>query len=231
MDMKQAFRHEALVRHLTEMIFRLQRPGKQPLLIAFGGEGNCRKTTIAKSVRSVVVQSKVSMTILEIDDYAHPRSLRLASRYSGYNPAAFDIAAFHQDIRSLLLGQSIRKPYYDHSKGEICGYCGDHAHSHEVTSSDVVLAIGVYPDRLFGETGLQPSFSVLFMRKGFLRFLDRIKRDTSERGYSVAVAALNYRRMRHDFRKFMTVAREWYNCVCIVRKRRYNWLEREERCG
>jgi phosphoribulokinase len=194
---------------------------RMPFLLAFGGEGNCRKTSVARLICQMLGNNGLTSAVIELDDYAYDRRLRLESRFSGYDPRSFDLHAFHSDLGRLISGQSIIRPIYDHRYGISCSGCSLESHSHELTSAPIIIAVGVYLDQLLDQAEIIPDISVFFRRVGISRFSSRIRRDVGERGYTMRDAVINYRRMRHDYRTFMRPALSYYSHLCSVGSRVY----------
>lgn len=209
----------------TEML-KEQASLRRPFLLAFGGEGNCRKTSVAHLISQMLISYGLTSTVIEIDDYGYDRRIRLESRFSGYDPRSFDLHAFHSDLGKLISGRSIVKPFYDHRYGSPCAGCSLKSHRHELASGPIIIAVGVYLDQLVDLAHIAADISVFFRRVGLSRFSSRIRRDVGERGYTLRQAVMNYTRMRQDYRTFMQPALSYYSHLCNVGSRVYTLYTR-----
>ncbi len=218
--------HVALARALSEEAATRSRSLSRPVVIAFGGQGNCRKTALGRAISRVLHDDGLTSTVIEIDDYAYPRPARLASGISGYDPRSFNVSAFHAALKALTHGEEVTKPFYDHRFGTVCDGCLQDDHRHNLTPSSILIAIGVYPDLLNLQAQLVPDLSVFFIRAGIWSFVSRLRRDVRERGYSFTQSITNYRQMRRDFGRYMLPALDWYTHHCEVRSRAYTLQRR-----
>lgn len=193
----------------------------RPMIVAFGGEGNCQKTSLAHALCAHISQQGTSAITIEIDDYAFSRSLRFSGGFSGYDPRSFDIGNFHCGLARLAAGVAIHKPYYDHRTGTPCKGCTKQEHGHRLSPARVIVAVGVYLDLLYENSERRADLSIFFHRIGPSHFFSRMRRDIFERGYDMTQATRNYRRMRRDYVRYIYPAASLYSHDCAVRSRGY----------
>src|ERR1700691_5909505 len=115
--------HNDFLLDLELMARRLLTEFGDATVILLGGEGNCRKASVAAQLCFRLEESSISACWIDIDDYANSRASRLREGFSGYDPRTFVLSRFNQDLRCLEKGQDIRKPFYDHATGLPCEWC------------------------------------------------------------------------------------------------------------
>ncbi|WP_432197659.1 uridine kinase family protein [Streptomyces sp. bgisy027] len=196
-------RQHEVVALLAQRVGDLQRSGGT-VVIAFGGEGNCHKTTITLLLCEYLARSGINATFLEIDSFARDRGERFREGISGYDPHSFDSASFHRALMLLADGKPVAVPYYDHQTGRSCLNATCEEHPHEVQPGRVVVAVGLFftiqPD------ALRPELRIFFRSRGRGKLISRLRRDIRNRGYPPTTALINYVRMRRDYRRWMQPA-------------------------
>lgn len=97
--------------------------------ICITGDGGAGKTSLAKEILNL---SKYDAEMLEIDEFAIPRSIRKQRGLNGYSPASFNFNEFRDCCSNLLLNVSVFTPHYSHSNGRSCRdkECLIESHSH-----------------------------------------------------------------------------------------------------
>jgi len=204
-----------LISYLTDEL----RGRSEPLLILFGGEGNCHKTTLAQAMVAELGGTGHSAISIEVDAFAHARSERRRGRYSGYDPRAFNLPHFYDAIRQLRAYERTTLPFYDHESGTPCLSCAESKHQHTIAfEGNYILIVGAFIHLL--PEDLVPSVSVYFCRRRN-RLLPRIRRDVARRGYRPTEAIVNYIHLESDRRKYFLPYIDQYQLICELGWRHY----------
>lgn len=200
-----------------------RRPAQHQCAIAFGGEGNCRKTTLANACKDAYEEAGLTANVIEVDRFARGRAQRLLEGVSGYDPRSFDLAAFGQSISTHELGRDLLVPFYDHDTGTPCSNCSSERHQHRLVPADRLIVVGVFSLR-WPEFAGQPT-SVYFERKGQMsKFIARMRRDVGTRGYRPMDAIENFVQMERDLRtNFLPFRHQDFDWICRTSPTKYEF--------
>jgi uridine kinase len=163
--------------------------------IAVCGPGGSGKTTTGKQFEQIFPNS----VAIELDDYLIPRWERREKGIVGYNPRASDLSRVRKDIQELKECRSILKKIYDPKTGDFPG-------EERIDPVDYIF--------ITGGTTLSDEFSDLVDLGIFLdaseevQLKTRLKRDTTERDYTVEEVIQNMSRLKKDFATFIEPTRE-----------------------
>ncbi|MHC5083320.1 MAG: AAA family ATPase, partial [Planctomycetota bacterium] len=91
---------------LSTLIKKQFADADSPVLIAIGGPGGTGKTTFAKRL----CKQLPGATILTLDDYKTPRSVRQKQNLFGAHPNANEMDLILSHLKTLKQNQSIKKP-------------------------------------------------------------------------------------------------------------------------
>ncbi len=180
-----------------------------PFIIGVGGPGGSGKTLFARLLLKKLKKS----SLLTLDDYKAPRSLREAANIYGAHPQANDIELIRRHMKMLKAGLPLEKPLY----------CPDRGMMHlteKFSPSKFIIADG--------ETATYDDFAGLvdftvFIDSDFATQLNtRFTRDIAVRGYTPEKAALTF--VHSNLIEFESHGRKTKNrCdVCLFCARDYS---------
>jgi uridine kinase len=111
------------------------------------------------------------------------------------NPAANDLVSFARDLISLADGNSILNRHYDHATGK-------RQRPSRISSNDFVVASGLHAFYLPICRDCYDLTVYLDMSEPLRRFY-KVRRDTTERGYSAATVIANIEKRDNDSTRFI----------------------------
>lgn len=149
----------------------------RPLIIGIAGGSASGKTTIAQHIKEKF-SDETSVLIIRQDDYYKdqsdkPMEERIRTNYD--HPFAFDEDLLITQLKTLIAGQSIRKPVYDfvqHTRSETTQICHP---------ADVIVIEGLF---VLEDEQLRSllDIKVFVDTDADIRFIRRLIRDVKERG-------------------------------------------------
>ncbi|MEK7861248.1 MAG: phosphoribulokinase, partial [Chloroflexota bacterium] len=148
----------------------------RPVLVAVGGDSGTGKTTLTRGIYDIFGAENIVNICLD-DYHTLDRAQRAARGVTPLDPAANDIDLMEEHLWSLRRGEAITKPVYDHHDGTFGA-------PEVVEPRPIVIIRGLFP--LFTER-LRAGFDVRVWLDpdADLRFAWKVKRDVSQRGYTV----------------------------------------------
>ena len=164
----------------------------EPYVIGITGAGGAGKTTFGKNIEKYY--GSENCISIDLDDYLISREMRGKLGISGYNPRANQLFTARRNIEDLKKGNTIQKPVYDHSTGQVLT-------DETVKPKELVIIEGV--------TTLYPDLAELNDLSFFLdaqeetQIKSRIQRDVNERGYTLEEALTLFHALKPDYRRFI----------------------------
>ncbi len=157
-----------------------------PHLMLIGGGSGSGKTTIVRDLKERL--SPKSVTIYSHDNYYKDLSHLTPEEHEKYNfdhPDAIDSNELIEDLHKLLNGESIEIPVYDYAtytrkKKKVL-----------VKPSDIILLEGIF-SLYYKELADIAKLKIYVNTEPDIRLIRRIKRDISERGYSLDAILKQY---------------------------------------
>lgn len=186
-------------------------------VIAITGGSGSGKTTVLHAIRNRFQPHQVC--IISQDDYYQPRTEQVADQHGYLNfdvPGALDLEAFEQDILSLTGGQEVKRPAYifnnEVSDQEFIVY----------KPAPVLVLEGLF---LYARPSLVQliDYSVYMHAKEDLKLIRRIKRDISERNYSLD--EILHRYQNHVMPAYATYIRHLRERVDLVINNNNSYLK------
>jgi phosphoribulokinase len=176
----------------------------RPVLLGLAGDSASGKTTLARGIEWILGPERV--VHVNLDDYHRfDRKRRAELGLTPLDPAANHLDIVAQHLGLLALGESVLKPVYDHSTGEI-------GPAVLVEPRDVVIVEGLLP---FQGRGLRDHFDVKVYLdpEEELRHRWKIQRDCAARGYSIEEVVSELRRREGDAARFVRPQRAFADLV------------------
>ena len=177
---------------------------QRPILLGIVGDSAAGKTTITKGLTQLLGPERVSHVCT--DDY---------HKYDRQERARLNITPLHPDCNYLDIlelhlerahyGQSMLKPVYDHSTGSL-------VRPEYVEPREFVIVEGLHG---FHSATLRQFYDVKVYLDPpeDLRYVWKIKRDTTKRGYTAEQVRAEMARRESDSREFIRPQREFADIV------------------
>jgi phosphoribulokinase len=181
---------------MPHRLIRLQRAGSfgRPVMVAIAGDSASGKTTLTRGLVAALGPDRA--TALCVDDYhRYDRAERAETPFTALHPEANYITIMEQHLQLLAMGEPILKPVYDHDTGRL-------NRPVLVEPREFVIVEGLLPlhTRL-----AQAAFdiTVYLDPPEEIRREWKIRRDTGERGYTVAAAEAELLRREPESEAFI----------------------------
>jgi phosphoribulokinase len=168
-------------------------------MVAVGGDSGSGKTTLVRGLYRIFGAERI--TNLCLDDYHKlDRMERKRLGVTALDPAANDIELMEEQVAAIARGETISKPFYDHSTGTF----GPHE---EVTPREIVVIRGLFP---LMTPNLRRAFDlrVWLQPQEELKWAWKVKRDCAERGYSLPEVIRQIVDRLDDHRSYLVPQRE-----------------------
>ncbi len=183
----------------------------RPMLVGIVGGSGSGKTSVAVELVDRLRRKGLAPLLLDMDAYYAPLEV-VKGRFDGRpinwdHPHAFDLELMASHLAALHRGESIRKPRYDFTLSDRTGW------EDPLPPSQVVILEGLL---LFALPELR---SLLDMRvfvdtDADIRILRRIRRDTQERGRSLASVMDQYESsVRPMHLEFVEPSKRWADII------------------
>jgi uridine kinase len=185
--------------------------GPRPILLGIVGDSAAGKTTLTRGLVNILGAGRV--THVCTDDYhKYDRAERARLGITPLHPDCNYVDVMELHLERLHYGQPILKPVYDHASGTL-------VRPDYVLASEFVIVEG-----LLGF--LTPTMRQFYDVKVFLdppedlRWVWKMKRDTSKRGYTLEEVRAERERREPDSRAFVRPQREHADIVVGFAPRR-----------
>ncbi|MCF7872292.1 hypothetical protein K9L97_04635 [Candidatus Woesearchaeota archaeon] len=197
-DTKNAAAFNLVKDNLSEVI-------KKIYLVGITGAGGAGKTTFANNL--VTYFGKENSITIDLDDYLISREERKLKNIVGYDLKANKLELARTHLSMLKDGQTIYKPRYNHSNGEIL--------VDEIVKPKKLIVVE-------GVTTLYPQLKDLYDFTIFMDALEetqiksRIKRDVKKRGYTKEEAMTLFEKMKPAYKNLIEPTKALADAVCVV---------------
>jgi len=177
---------------------------KRPIILGIVGDSAAGKTTLTQGIANILGAERV--THICTDDYhKYDRAERAEHNISALHPDCNYIDVLELHMERLHYGQPILKPVYDHANGTL-------VRPEYVQPKEFVIVEGLL------------GFSTPVLRQFYdvkvyldppedLRYVWKIKRDTTKRGYTVEQVQASLKKRENDSRDFIRPQREYADIV------------------
>lgn len=148
-------------------------------LILIAGGSSSGKTTISRMLHEGL--HEISVALISMDNYYHDISDMPDEDVRGYNfdhPDAIDAEQLIKDVRQAMASQTVRIPGYDFITHKRIPA------ETEVPPSEVIVVEGIFA-LFFKDLVKEADLKVFIDVEADTRLVRRIRRDITERGYSV----------------------------------------------
>ena len=147
----------------------------RPIILGIVGDSAAGKTTLSQGIAQILGPERVS--VLCTDDYhRYNRQQRMELGLTPLNPACNYLDVMAQHLRLLRAGEPILKPQYDHKRG-------DFGPPQYIVPKPFLVVEGLL-DMYWQEMRSAYSVRVFLNPPEELRLRWKIRRDTTQRGYS-----------------------------------------------
>ena len=189
---------------MPDKLMRLWRhdaaEARRPVMIAIAGDSAAGKTTLTRGIAEALGPDRA--TALCVDDYhRYDREERRHVPFTVLNPECNYIDGMDQHLQLLALGRPILKPVYDHSTGRL-------VRPVLVEPRDFVIVEGLLPLH----TKLARAcfdITVYLDPPEEIRRKWKLRRDTTERGYSPEQVLAELERREPESAAFIRPQRQW----------------------
>lgn len=167
---------------------------RRPIMVAVGGDSGSGKTTLVSGLYRLFGAERI--TTISLDDYhSLDRVGRKRAGVTALDPAANRMELMADHLTRLRAGETIDKPTYDHSNGTF-------GPGERVTPREIVVIRGLFP--LFDEP-MRAAFDVRIWLdpQEELKWAWKVKRDCTQRGYSVPEVIRQIVERREDYLKYI----------------------------
>lgn len=165
---------EMMEKSKKKIEMKKENNSKSKTLILIGGGTGSGKTTIGKTIASVIKEGGKSVSFLRLDDYYHNQDHKTMEERRKVNydhPNEFEWDKIYNDIKLLLDGETIKRPEYVHK------IMTHDANKKRITNpSDVIILEGIFA--LYDERIVAKAIIKIFVETDDdIRLLRRIKRN------------------------------------------------------
>lgn len=187
---------------------------KSGRVFVFGiaGDSGSGKTTISRGIKRILGEKMVCS--FSMDDYhSLDRKQRKERNITPLHPDAnhLDLLADHLEL--LRRGQSIAKPVYDHSKGEISGTV-------PFGPAPVIIVEGLHP--FFTERLRRLiDFKIFVDPSRSVKRLWKVRRDVGERGYHPAQVTAEILEREPDYKLYVDIQKIYAEIVVKIQDSRF----------
>jgi phosphoribulokinase len=194
------------------LLDRIRDSGKV-FIFGIAGDSGSGKTTISKGIRRILGEEMVAA--FSMDDYhCLNRKQRKERNITPLHPAAnqFELLADH--LEALRRGESIDKPVYDHSSGEISGTV-------PFGPASVVIVEGLHPlytERLRNAI----DFKIFVDPSRSVKRLWKVRRDVGERGYNPEQVKSEILQREPDFKLYVDIQKIYAEIVVKIQDTRFH---------
>ena len=168
-----------------------------PYVIGITGAGGAGKTTFGKHIEKYY--GSENCISIDLDDYLISREMRGKLEISGYNPKANKLFAARKNIEDLKIGKAIQKPIYNHSTGQVLP-------DETVRPRELIIIEGV--TTLYPELVELTDLSFFLDAQEKTQIKSRIKRDVTERGYTLEEALTLFHALKPDYERFIAPTKD-----------------------
>jgi phosphoribulokinase len=177
----------------------------RPVMLAIAGDSAAGKTTLTRGIAAALGVERTS--VICVDDYhRYDRAERKEVPFTVLNPACNYMEIMEQHLQLLAMGKPVLKPVYDHSTGRL-------VRPLLVEPAEFVLIEGLLP---LHSKVLRACFDVtVYMDPPEdIRRAWKLRRDTSERGYTEEQVLRELERREPESAAYIRPQRQWAD-ICV----------------
>ncbi len=181
-------------------------------VFGIAGDSGSGKTTISRGIKRILGEEMVAS--FSMDDYhSLDRSQRKERGITPLHPAANHLDLLARDLECLRRGESIDKPVYDHSVGEIKGTV-------PFGPAPVIIVEGLHPfytERLRNAI----DFKIFVDPSRVVKRLWKIRRDVGERGYDPEQVMAEILQREPDYKLYVDIQKIYAEIVVKIQESRF----------
>jgi phosphoribulokinase len=197
------------MKSLMDRIIESQRV----FVFGIAGDSGSGKTTISRGIRRMLGKEMVAS--FSMDDYhSLDRSERRARNITPLNPAANHLDLLADHLEALRRGESIEKPVYDHSIGEIEG-------TKPFRPAPVIIVEGLHP---FYTKRLRQAidFKIFVDPSRQVKRLWKVRRDVGERGYDADQVRDEILQREPDYKLYIDIQKIYAEIVVKIQESKFH---------
>jgi len=197
------------MKSLMDRIIESQRV----FVLGIAGDSGSGKTTISRGMRRMLGRDMVAS--FSMDDYhSLDRSERRARNITPLNPSANHLDLLADHLEALRRGESIEKPVYDHSIGEIEG-------TKHFGPAPVIIVEGLHP--FYTERLRQAiDFKIFVDPSRQVKRLWKVRRDVGERGYDADQVRDEILRREPDYKLYIDIQKIYAEIVVKIQESKFH---------
>jgi len=187
--------------------------GSQRVFVfGIAGDSGSGKTTISRGIRRILGKEMVAS--FSMDDYhSLDRSERRARNITPLNPSANHLDLLADHLEALRRGESIEKPVYDHSIGEIEG-------TKLFGPAPVIIVEGLHP--FYTERLRQAiDFKIFVDPSRQVKRLWKVRRDVGERGYDADQVRDEILKREPDYKLYIDIQKIYAEIVVKIQESKF----------
>jgi phosphoribulokinase len=188
--------------------------GSQKVFVfGIAGDSGSGKTTISRGIKRIL--GKEMAASFSMDDYhSLDRNQRRAQNITPLNPAANHLDLLADHLEALRRGESIDKPVYDHSIGEIDG-------TKPFWPAPVIIVEGLHP--FYTERLRQAiDFKIFVDPSRQVKRLWKVRRDVGERGYDPDQVRDEILRREPDYKLYIDIQKIYAEIVVKIKESKFH---------
>jgi phosphoribulokinase len=197
---------------MKSLMDRIIESGKV-FVFGIAGDSGSGKTTISRGIKRILGEEMVAS--FSMDDYhSLDRKQRLLQGITPLNPEANHLDLLADHLESLRRGESINKPVYDHSIGEINGTV-------PFGPAPVIIVEGLHPLYTLRLRNLI-DFKIFVDPSRQVKRLWKVRRDVDERGYDPEQVKAEILQREPDYKLYVDVQKIYAEIVIKIQESRFH---------
>jgi phosphoribulokinase len=189
------------------------RDSGRVFIFGVAGDSGSGKTTLSSGIRRILGEDMVAS--FSMDDYhSLDREQRRALGITPLNPQANHLDLLADHIEALKRGESIDKPAYDHSNGQIKG-------TTPFGPAPVIIIEGLHPfytERLRNAI----DFKIFVDPSRQVKRLWKVRRDVCDRGYAPDQVRAEILQREPDYKLYVDVQKIYAEIVVKIQESRFH---------
>ncbi len=190
---------------------RIKESGRV-FIFGIAGDSGSGKTTISRGIKRILGEEMVAT--FSMDDYhSLDRKQRKERNITPLHPAANHLDLLADHLEALRQGESINKPVYDHSTGEISGTV-------PFGPAPVIIVEGLHPlytERLRSLI----DFKIFVDPSRSVKRLWKVRRDVGDRGYDPAQVMAEILQREPDYKLYVDIQKIYADIVIKIQDSRF----------
>jgi phosphoribulokinase len=197
---------------MKSLMDRIIESGKV-FVFGIAGDSGSGKTTISRGIKRILGEKMVAS--FSMDDYhSLDRKQRLLQGITPLNPKANHLDLLADHLECLRRGESINKPVYDHSIGEINGTV-------PFGPAPVIIVEGLHPLYTLRLRNLI-DFKIFVDPSRQVKRLWKVRRDVDERGYDPEQVKAEILQREPDYKLYIDVQKIYAEIVIKIQESRFH---------